>query len=170
MYLLTNSFTYLSMNVSLKSPVGTWNKCMYVCIVGTIHFHHKHCIVPTICPWVSEDEDSLQFIRLLRVVFSSEEVITTRRLLCTKEMHAVRNLSVWYKIPAWFQNTVCPKTKFNFLTIPNDSNEAHLPTPRYGQYLTQINFLIPSPYACRGRTACSVPNQQLPLVHGGAGH
>ena len=30
---------------------------------------------------------------------------------CTKEMHTVRKLSVWYKIPIWFQNTVCPKTK-----------------------------------------------------------
>ena len=28
-----------------------------------------------------------------------------------KELHAVRKLSVWYKIPIWFQNTVCPKTK-----------------------------------------------------------
>ena len=33
---------------------------------------------------------------------------------CTKEMHAVRKLSVWYKIPIWFQNTVCPKTKYAF--------------------------------------------------------
>ena len=30
---------------------------------------------------------------------------------CTKEMHAVRKLSVWYKIPIWFQITVCLKTK-----------------------------------------------------------
>ena len=29
---------------------------------------------------------------------------------CT-EMHAVRKLSVSIKIPSWFQNTVCPKTK-----------------------------------------------------------
>ena len=21
----------------------------------TVNFHHEHCIVPTICPWVSED-------------------------------------------------------------------------------------------------------------------
>ena len=33
---------------------------------------------------------------------------------CTKEMHAVRKLSVWYKIPIWFQNIVCPKTKDAF--------------------------------------------------------
>ena len=26
---------------------------------------------------------------------------------CTKEMHAVRKLSVWYKIPIWFQNIYC---------------------------------------------------------------
>ena len=36
---------------------------------------------------------------------------------CTKEMHAVRKLSVWYKIPIWFQNTVCPKTKDAFPKI-----------------------------------------------------
>ena len=28
----------------------------------------------------------------------------------TKEKHAVRKLSVWYKILIWFQITVCPKT------------------------------------------------------------
>ena len=36
---------------------------------------------------------------------------------CTKEVHAVRKLSVWYKIPIWFQNTVCPKTKDTFPKI-----------------------------------------------------
>ena len=46
--------------------------------------------------------------------------VRTQRLLsrsCTKEMHAVRKLSVWYKIPIWFQNTVCPKTKDPFRKI-----------------------------------------------------
>ena len=33
---------------------------------------------------------------------------------CTKETHAVRKLSVWYKIPIWFQNTVCPKANDAF--------------------------------------------------------
>ena len=36
---------------------------------------------------------------------------------CTKEMHAVRKLSLWYKIPIWFQNIVCPKTKDAFPKI-----------------------------------------------------
>ena len=36
---------------------------------------------------------------------------------CTKEMHAGRKLSVWYKIPIWFQNTVCTKTKDAFPKI-----------------------------------------------------
>ena len=37
---------------------------------------------------------------------------------CTcKEMQAVRKLSVWYKIPFWFQNTVCPNTKYAFPKI-----------------------------------------------------
>ena len=35
---------------------------------------------------------------------------------CTKEMHAVRKLLVWYKIPIWFQITVCLKTKDVFLS------------------------------------------------------
>ena len=30
----------------------------------------------------------------------------------SKEMHAVRKLSVWYKIPIWFQSNVCPNTLF----------------------------------------------------------
>ena len=36
---------------------------------------------------------------------------------CTKEMHVVSKLSVWYKIPIWFKNTVCPKTKDAFPKI-----------------------------------------------------
>ena len=36
---------------------------------------------------------------------------------CTKEMHPVRKLSVWYKILICFQNTVCPKTKDTFPKI-----------------------------------------------------
>ena len=36
---------------------------------------------------------------------------------CTKEMHAFSKLSVWYKIPIWFQNVVCPKTKDAFPKI-----------------------------------------------------
>ena len=36
---------------------------------------------------------------------------------CTKEMHAVRKPSVWYKIPIWFQITVCLKTKDVFPKI-----------------------------------------------------
>jgi len=36
---------------------------------------------------------------------------------CTKEMHTVRKLPGWYKIPIWFQNTVCPKTKDAFPKI-----------------------------------------------------
>ena len=35
----------------------------------------------------------------------------------TKNIHAVRKLSVWFKIPIWFQNTVCPKTKDAFPKI-----------------------------------------------------
>ena len=36
---------------------------------------------------------------------------------CTKEMHAIKKLSVLYKIPIWFQNTVCPKPKDAFPKI-----------------------------------------------------
>ena len=36
---------------------------------------------------------------------------------CTKEMPAVRKLSVWYKIPICFQNTVCLKIKDAFPKI-----------------------------------------------------
>ena len=44
---------------------------------------------------------------------------------CTKEMHAVRKLSVWYKIPIWFQNTVCPKTKDAFPKIQASANNRY---------------------------------------------
>ena len=37
--------------------------------------------------------------------------------LRTKEMHAVRKRSVSYKIPIWFQNTVCQNTKDAFPKI-----------------------------------------------------
>ena len=43
--------------------------------------------------------------------------ITTCLAHTPKEMHAVRKLSVWCKIPIWFQNTVCPKTKDVFAKI-----------------------------------------------------
>ena len=51
--------------------------------------------------------------------------VRTRRLLSRsrlvwlmhQRMHAVRKLSVCYKIPIWFQNTVCPKPKDTFPKI-----------------------------------------------------
>ena len=36
---------------------------------------------------------------------------------CTREMHSVRKLSVWYKITIWFQNTVCPKTRLSLQQV-----------------------------------------------------
>ena len=33
---------------------------------------------------------------------------------CTREMYAFVKLSVWHKVPIWFQNTVCTKTKDAF--------------------------------------------------------
>ena len=51
---------------------------------------------------------------------------------CTKEMHAVRKLSVWYKILIWFQNTVCLKTKDALPKIQASANNrySHLHRPR----------------------------------------
>ena len=51
--------------------------------------------------------------------------VRTRRLLSRSRLvwlmhqriHAVRKLSVCYKIPIWFQNTVCPKPKDTFPKI-----------------------------------------------------
>ena len=48
----------------------------------------------------------------------------------TKEMHAVRKLSVWYKIPIWFQNTVCPKTKDAFPKIQASAYTRYSRLPR----------------------------------------
>ena len=47
----------------------------------------------------------------------SQHEETVDHIVSTKEMHAVRKLSVWYKIPIWFQNTVCPETKDAFPKI-----------------------------------------------------
>ena len=44
---------------------------------------------------------------------------------CSKEINAVRKLSVWYKIPIWFQNTVCPKTKDAFPKIQASANNRY---------------------------------------------
>ena len=54
----------------------------------------------------------LSCVRTRRLLFRSRIV-----WLMHQEMHAVRKLSVWYKIPIWFQNTVCPKTKNTFPKI-----------------------------------------------------
>ena len=56
---------------------------------------------------------------------------------CTKEMHEVRKLSVWYKIPIWFQNTVCPKTKDAFPKIQASAYNGYsrLHRPRLAWYL-----------------------------------
>ena len=52
------------------------------------------------------------WVRTRRLLFRSRIV-----WLMHQEMHAVRKLSVWYKIPIWFQNIVCPKTKDAFPKI-----------------------------------------------------
>ena len=43
------------------------------------------------------------------------------------------------RIQERFEQNSNEMTKKAILTIPIDSNEAHLPTPRYGQYLTHAH-------------------------------
>ena len=86
---------------------------------------HKKCFV-LLCPI---GEHLLSYFRaFLRDGYCLDHGLSGS---CTKEMHAVRKLSVWYKIPIWFQNTVCPKTKDAFPKIQasayNGYSQLHQP-------------------------------------------
>ena len=103
-----------SFQVRAKEPLGTdshrtisKNSSRCRLLIG-----HKKCFV-LLCP--IGEHISMSSFR----VFVHDGYCLDHRLSssCTKEMHAVRKLSVWYKIPIWFQNTVCPKTKDAFPKI-----------------------------------------------------
>ena len=51
------------------------------------------------------------------VLFVSSYTTAIVSIAACVAMHAVGKLSVWYKSPIWFQNTVCPKTKDAFPKI-----------------------------------------------------
>ena len=44
----------------------------------TVNFHHKHCIVPTKCPWVSEDEIESNFLFLLINKYTKHKLMIIR--------------------------------------------------------------------------------------------
>ena len=80
-----------------RMPAPDWAQKMLCIIVPS-----RRTVSPEFLSWV----------RTRRLLFRSRIV-----WLMHQEMHAVRKLSVWYKIPIWFQNTVCPKTKDTFPKI-----------------------------------------------------
>ena len=80
-----------------RMPAPDWAQKMLCVIVP-----NRRTVSPEFFSWV----------RTRRLLFRSRIV-----WLMHQEMHAVRKLSVWYKIPIWFQNTVCPKTKDTFPKI-----------------------------------------------------
>ena len=73
---------------------------------------HKKCFV-LLCP-IGEHISMSSFRVFVHDGYCLDHGLSS---LCTKEMHAVRKLSVWYRFPIWFQNTVCPKTKDAFPKI-----------------------------------------------------
>ena len=72
---------------------------------------HKKCFV-LLCP-IGEQSLLSSFREFVHDYYCRDHGLSGS---CIKEMHAVRKLSVWCKIPIWFRNTVCPKTKD---TLPN---------------------------------------------------
>ena len=57
---------------------------------------HKKCFV-LLCP-IGEHISMCSFCVFLRDGYCLDHALSS---LCTKEMHAVRKLSVWYKFPIW---------------------------------------------------------------------
>ena len=103
-----------SFQVRVKEPLGTdcprtisKNSSGCRLLIG-----HKKCFV-LLCP-ISEQHLLSSFREFVHDGYWLDHGLSGS---CTKEMHAVRKLSVWYKIPIWFQNTVCPKTKDAFPKI-----------------------------------------------------
>ena len=67
---------------------------------------HKKCFV-LLCP-IGKQFPLSSFREFVHDGYSLDHGLSGS---CTKNIHAVRKLSVWYKIPMSFQNTVCPKSK-----------------------------------------------------------
>ena len=103
-----------SLQVRAKEPLGTdshrtipKNSSGCQLLIG-----HKKCFV-LLCP-IGEQFLLSSFREFVHDGYCLDHGLSGS---CTKEMHAVRKLSVWYKIPIWFQNIVCPKTKDAFPKI-----------------------------------------------------
>ena len=103
-----------SFQVLAKEPLGTdSHRAMSKTSSGCrILIGHKNCFV-LLCP-IGEQFLLSSFREFVHDGYFFDHGLSGS---CTKEMHAVRKLSVWYKIPIWFQNTVCPKTKDAFPKI-----------------------------------------------------
>ena len=103
-----------SFQVWAKEPLGTdSNRAISKHPSGSrLLIGHKKCFV-LLCP-IGE-----QFLLSFFREFVHDGYCFNHGLSgsCTKEKHAVRKLSVWCKIPIWFQNTVCPKTNDAFPKI-----------------------------------------------------
>ena len=98
----------------VQEPLGTdshraisKNSCGWRLLIG-----HKKCFV-LLCP-IGEQFLLSSFREFVHDSYFLDHSLSGS---CIKEMHEVRKLSVWYKIPIWFQNTVCPKTKDAFPKI-----------------------------------------------------
>ena len=104
-----------SFQVRAKEPLGTdfhltisKNSSRCQLLIG-----HKKCFV-LLCP-IGEQFLLSSFRELVHDGYCLDHGLSGS---CSKEMHANRKLSVGHiKIPIWFQNTVCPRTKDAFPKI-----------------------------------------------------
>ena len=103
-----------SFQVRAKEPLGTDSKraiskhssgCRL--LIG-----HKKCFV-LLCP-IGKQFLLSSFREFVHDGYCFDHGLSGSR---TKEIHAVGKLSVWYKIPIWFQNTASRKTKDAFRKI-----------------------------------------------------
>ena len=96
---------------------------------------HKKCFV-LLCP-IGEHISMSSFRVFVNDGYCLDHGLSS---LCTKEMHAVRKLSVWYKIPIWS----------NSLTL---SNPSELFWSWISKFMKRMNFVI----------ACLRPSQNVKL-------
>ena len=84
---------------------------------------HKKCFV-VFCP-IGEHVSMSSFRVFVHEGYCLDHGLST---LCTKEMHAVRKLSVWYKIPIWSSSLTLSNANELFRTI--------------SKFMKRMNFVI----------------------------
>ena len=114
-----------SFQVSAEEPLGTdshrtisKNSSGCRLLIG-----HEKCFV-LLCP-IGEHISMSSFRVFVHEGYCLDHGLST---LCTKEMHAVRKLSVWYKIPIWSSSLTLSNARELFRTI--------------SKFMKRMNFVI----------------------------